>query len=62
MMGFAEVLTIIFIFLKVFKVVDWSWLIVFLPEIIAGIIYVSLIVLAIIFHCRETSKIHRGKW
>lgn len=38
-MGFAEILTIIFVLLKVFGVVNWSWLIVFLPEIIAAVIY-----------------------
>lgn len=39
-MGFTEILTIIFIFLKVFGVISWSWWLVFLPEIIAFVFYV----------------------
>ena len=35
-MGFTEILTIIFIVLKVLDLVSWSWWIVFLPEIIAS--------------------------
>ena len=38
-MGFTEVLTIVFIVLKLTGIIDWSWILVFLPEIIAGIIY-----------------------
>jgi hypothetical protein len=33
-MGFAEVLTVIFITLKLTGVIDWSWWLVLLPEII----------------------------
>ena len=33
-MGFTEILTIIFVLLKVFGVISWSWWLVFLPEII----------------------------
>lgn len=46
-MGFAEVLTIIFILLKVFGVVSWSWWVVFLPEIIAIALYVVLVIIQI---------------
>lgn len=52
-MGFTEVLTIIFIFLKVFKVVDWSWWIVWLPEIIMGCVYIVLIFVGIVLHRRS---------
>ena len=43
-MGFTEVLTIVFIVLKLTGIIDWSWILVFLPEIIAGIIYLILII------------------
>lgn len=33
-MGLAEVLTITFVVLKLTGVIDWSWWLVFLPEII----------------------------
>lgn len=34
-MGFTEVLTIVFIVLKLMGVINWSWWLVLLPEIIA---------------------------
>lgn len=46
-MGFTEVLTIIFILLKVFGVISWSWWVVFLPEIIAIVLYVLLVIISI---------------
>ena len=36
--------TIIFVLLKVFGVISWSWWIVFLPEIIAVVLYLVVIV------------------
>ena len=47
-MGFTEVLTIIFVLLKAFGVITWSWWIVFLPEIIAIAIYILLTVFTIL--------------
>lgn len=44
-MGFLEVLTIIFVFLKAFSVITWSWWAVFIPMYIAFAIYVVMIVL-----------------
>ena len=43
-MGFTEILTIIFILLKVFGVITWSWWLVFLPEIIAVALYLIIII------------------
>lgn len=48
-MGFTEILTIIFIFLKVFEVIDWSWWLVLLPEIISAGVYVCFIAFYVIF-------------
>ena len=39
-MGFTEVLTIIFIVLKLLGVIDWNWFLVLLPEIIACLVYI----------------------
>ena len=39
-MGFTEVLTLIFVTLKLIGTIDWSWWLVFLPEIIVLIVYV----------------------
>lgn len=44
-MGFTEVLTIIFIVLKLLGVIDWNWFFVLLPEIIAFSVYILAIVI-----------------
>ena len=47
--GFAGLLTIVFVLLKAFNVVDWSWWIVFLPVIISvGILLIVGIIAFII--------------
>lgn len=66
-MGVTEILTAIFITLKVLGVVSWSWWLVLLPEIIAVIVYVSFIVFAFIGVKAEEKafkKIHENdkKW
>lgn len=43
-MGFAEILTIIFIVLKLTGTITWSWVQVFIPEIIALLFYVAIAV------------------
>lgn len=45
-MGFTELLTIVFVILRATNVISWGWWLVFLPEIIAVILYV---ILAIVF-------------
>ena len=47
-MGFTELLTIIFVLLKVFEVIDWSWWVVFLPEIIGVAFYLIVFVLGLL--------------
>jgi hypothetical protein len=41
-MGILEILTIIFVVLKLIGAVDWSWWLVLLPELIAVGIYVAV--------------------
>lgn len=41
-MGIAEILTLVFVVLKLAGVISWSWWFVFLPEIIAVIGYAIL--------------------
>lgn len=41
-MGICEILTIIFVLAKVFGFVKWSWPVVFIPEIIAVVIYTAI--------------------
>ena len=54
-MGIGEILTIIFVLLKVFDVVEWSWWIVFLPEIIALVIY-AILFIAYLFSAFSLNK------
>lgn len=54
-MGFTEVLTIIFVLLKVFGVITWSWWLVFAPEIVALVFYVIIVIASI----RHTNKVSR---
>jgi len=52
-MGFTEVLTIVFIVLKLMGIINWSWWLVLLPEIIAF----SVCIIAIVVSCiRSGSK------
>ena len=56
-MGFLEVLTIIFILLKVFGVVSWSWWLVLLPEIIAVALYVIIFVIQVVSFVKISKNI-----
>ena len=54
-MGFTEVLTIIFIVLKLLNIIDWNWFLVLLPEIIALTIYLIVVIIEI-FQYRSINK------
>ena len=58
-MGFTEVLTIIFILLKVFGVISWSWWVVFLPEIIAVALYVLLVIIGVVGQNKAMKRFDR---
>ncbi|KIR03444.1 hypothetical protein P261_02259 [Lachnospiraceae bacterium TWA4] len=60
-MGFTEILTIIFVLLKVFKFVDWSWWIVVLPELIMGSIYILFTILYML-GVRKANKHFDDMW
>ncbi len=47
-MGLCEVLTIIFVLCKLLGIITWSWWLVFLPEIVAVVIYVFTFICCII--------------
>lgn len=59
-MGFLEILTIIFILLKVFGVIGWSWWLVLLPEIIAVVLYVAVFLLGILGIGKSTKRITKS--
>lgn len=47
-MLFTEILTIIFVVLKLTDVIDWSWWLVLLPEIVAVLCYIKMIVATVV--------------
>ena len=59
-MGFTEILTIIFIVLKLLGVITWAWWVCLLPEIIAGVLYVIVVVaqLVAIYKTHKSIKKH----
>ena len=58
-MGFCEILTIVFIFLKVLGIISWSWWLVLLPEIIAILFYIVFIALNIGLQVKIAKKIDK---
>lgn len=54
-MGLTEILTIIFVIMKLLGKVTWSWWLVLLPEIIAVAIYI-LIVISVIVSAGKANK------
>lgn len=60
-MGFAGILTIVFVIAKIIGFVDWSWFLVFLPVIIyaaflLGLIAVGFIVFVVASVVKEEKK------
>lgn len=43
-MGITEILTIVFVVLKLLKVINWHWLLVLSPELLAVIVYVIIVI------------------
>lgn len=54
-MGITEILTIIFVVMKLMGKIDWSWWLVALPEIIAAALYLLLYIIA----ARQTNRAFR---
>lgn len=55
-MGFTEVLTILFIALKLLGVISWSWWIVLLPEILAFVVYAIMVISAVVINAKVTKS------
>lgn len=56
-MGITEILTIIFVVLKAFNIVEFSWLQCFIPEIIAGVFYFMILIIYVIRSYRIKKEI-----
>jgi hypothetical protein len=55
-MGFTEVLTIVFIVLKLMGIIDWNWFLVLLPEIIALVIYAVIVVITVLVGAKSAKS------
>ena len=58
-MGFTEILTVVFIVLKLLGVISWSWWIVLLPEIIASVLYLIVFFMGIFGGHRTYKRVKR---
>lgn len=58
-MGITEILTIIFVVLKAFNIVAFSWLHCFIPEIIAGVFYFMILIIYVIRSYRIKKEISK---
>lgn len=58
-MGITEILTVVFVVLKLMHVIEWSWFLVLLPEIIGLIIYAVVAVWSITQNYRLYKHINR---
>ena len=58
-MGISEVLTIIFVVLKLVGTISWSWWLVFLPEIIALVFYVAIFAVEFVSRYRTSKYVNR---
>ena len=43
-MGITEILTIVFVVLKLLKVINWHWLLVLSHELLAVVVYVIIVI------------------
>lgn len=55
-MGFTEVLTIVFVALKLLGVISWSWWLVLLPEILAVVVYAIMVISAVVINAKVTKS------
>ena len=58
-MGFTEVLTIVFVVLKLLGVITWPWWIVLRPEILAVAFYLILLLVQIVGFHKVTKSIRK---
>lgn len=58
-MGFTELLTIVFVVLKLIGTIDWSWWLVLLPEIIAAVFYLIVIVASLSISVGTHRRVNR---
>ena len=58
-MGFLEVLTLVFIVLKLMGTIDWAWLTVFSPMIFSFCMYFLMLIGFIVVSVKSDKKLKR---
>lgn len=58
-MGLTEILTIIFVIMKLLGKIDWSWWLVLLPEIIAVVVYILLVISVIVSASKANKRMDK---
>lgn len=58
-MGISEILTIIFVTMKLLGKIEWPWWLVLLPEIIGLAVYVLIVVSIIVSHNRTNKRMNK---
>lgn len=63
-MGFTEVLTIVFIVLKLLGVISLSWWLILLPEILTFAVYAIMVISAVVVNAkvRKSMEDFDRKW
>lgn len=61
-MGITEVLTIIFVVLKLLGKINWSWWLVLLPEILAAVWYATQLICVVLFRNRVARSFRDDDW
>lgn len=55
-MGFLELLTLVFIVLKLTGAIDWSWLFVLMPLVVSLVIYAAFVTVGVAVGLREKHR------
>ena len=58
-MGFLEVLTLVFIALKLMGVIDWGWITVMSPMIFAFSMYFIMLICFIVYSLKSDNKANK---
>ena len=58
-MGFCEVLTIVFVVLKLVGTIDWSWFWVLSPMLVAALMYLALVAVWVVIAINNTRGFKR---
>ena len=63
-MGITEILTIVFVVLKLLKVINWHWLLVLSPELLAVVVYMIIVIsqIKLINRIKKTYLRAINKW